>query len=178
LLTLGLCALLLSGPAALARAAGDDSKPPPKCFVPDQYDNLPECTQTANGHWTVTYPDDIFDQPDVGSGIPGGFLALMVLAAVGGLAFTVWKVGMARDMASEAGMDPNRATAVTLLSDDGLDATYIASSLRRNAQAVPPPTPAPRTTAERLRDLQQLRDDGLVTADEYEARRRSILDSV
>jgi hypothetical protein len=31
---------------------------------------------------------------------------------------------------------------------------------------------------ERLRELQQLRDEGLVTYDEYEVRRKEILDSL
>jgi hypothetical protein len=58
---------------------------------------------------------------------------MFVLAAVAGVGLTIWRVSLARDLARESGMDPDRATAVTLLSDDGLDATYLASSRRGHA---------------------------------------------
>jgi hypothetical protein len=76
-------------------------------------------------------------------------------------------------------MDPDRATAMTLLSDDGLDATYLAANLRSpGAPAAPPPVDPGRSAEDRLRQLQQLRDGGLVSAEEYDERRRAILDSL
>jgi hypothetical protein len=162
-----LCAALVAGSATLA---GAQAKPPAKCFESGPNYELPTCTQDGKGGWTVSYTDGALGEPDRDEG-PNGFAALMVLVLAGGIGFTVWKVWMARRMAAEAGMDPGRATAVTLLSDDGLDATYIATSLGARQ-------PASRTAAERLRELQRLREDGLVSADEYDARRRAIVDAL
>ena len=65
-----------------------------------------------------------------GPGIPGAFGGLFVLFIVIGIATTVWRVSAARSMARRAGMDPDDATAATLLTQNGLDATYIAANLR------------------------------------------------
>lgn len=92
----------------------------------------------------------------------------------------VWRLTLARTLARRAGMNPNDATAVTLLDDNGLAATYVATGLRpaRRTEQVPP-SPAPvRITAERLRELEDLKTQGMVTDDEYKARRRAIIDSL
>lgn len=139
------------------------------------------------------------------SGGPSGFFAFAVLVMITGVGVTVWKVLAAREMAREAGLDPDRATAVTLLDEDGFAATYLASSLRdrpgdagpsdasegtRRAGADAPADPStsrsspdPAATAspsiaDRLRALDQLRDVGLVTAEEHTARRAKILDEL
>ncbi len=113
-------------------------------------------------------------------GMPSEFVGLFVLFVIGGIGLTIWRVALARDMARQAGMDPDQATAVTLLSDDGLDATYLASSLRTKPAGDPSPTPPTptRTAHDRLRELEHLRDQGLITAGEYDARREAILDSL
>ena len=91
---------------------------------------------------------------------------------------------MARRMAERSGMDPGEATAMTLLTDDGLEATYLASNMRPPATAAAPadghPAEAPsaRSATERLTELAQLRDQGLVTQAEYDERRAAILDSL
>ncbi len=111
-------------------------------------------------------------------GMPPGFAALFVIVVLGGIGTTLWRVSLARQMARDSGMDPDQATAVTLLSDDGLDATYLASNLR-NAPAGEPSAPSPaRSAQERLRELEQLRDEGLITTGEYEARRRAVVESL
>jgi len=123
--------------------------------------------------------DPGFDDPGSPGGF-GGFGVVFVLFALVGVGITIYKVAMARDMARKSGMDPDQATAMTLLSDDGLDATYLASNLR------PPPAPtaeapssAPtRTTAERLAELSALLEQGLVTQAEYDERRAAILGSI
>lgn len=82
-------------------------------------------------------------------------------------------------MARDSGMDEDDATAMTLLTDDGFEATYLASNLRPPAQ--PPATPsAPgqRSVADRLRELQSLLDQGLVTQAEYDERRRALIEGV
>lgn len=132
--------------------------------------------------------DEIWIEPDPGfgsgSGIGGfeaAFGAFFVLAVVIGIAATAYRIWMARDMAKDAGLDPNHATAMTLLTgDEGLSATYLASSLRT------PPTEGgdkeekgpEQSVADRLRALQQLRDDGLITTAEYDERRARILDDL
>jgi hypothetical protein len=99
----------------------------------------------------------------------------MVVVGLVGLGLTAWRVSTARDLARKAGMDPDQATAITLLGGDGLDATYVATSLRRPAQ---PPAPPARTVEERLLELQGLKDQGLVTDEEFQARRAAVLDSL
>jgi len=98
-----------------------------------------------------------------------------VLVAVLGVASTVWRVSTARRMASRAGMDPDEAAMMTLFTEDGLDATYVASNLR--GEALPNRAALP-TVAERLRELQALKDQGLITGDEYATRRQAIIDQV
>ncbi|MFZ2015708.1 MAG: hypothetical protein WAV00_17970 [Nocardioides sp.] len=68
---------------------------------------------------------------------------------------------------------------MSLLSEDGLDATYLAANLRQ-----PPPPPGPRyprrhrpSTEARLTDLPGLLDKGVITQQEYDARRQGIIDS-
>lgn len=112
-----------------------------------------------------------------GSGIPAGFFVLWVLALLVGIGTFIWRISMARSMARRSGMDVNEATAMSVLTDDGVEATYLASNLRPAATASAPP-PVPRSAAERLQELQQLRDRGLVTDEEYAARRAAIIDSV
>lgn len=113
------------------------------------------------------------------SGGPSGFFAFAVLVMITGVGVTVWKVLAAREMAREAGLDPDRATAVTLLDEDGFAATYLASSLRdRPGDAGPSDATASPSIADRLRALDQLRDVGLVTAEEHTARRAKILDEL
>lgn len=123
----------------------------------------------------VGFQEDPFADP----GLPGPFIGLFVLALVVGVAVTLWRVSMARQVARDSGLDPDRAAAMTLLSDDGLDATYLAASLREPSRrpAEELDTSA-RTVADRLRELDRLHADGLVTAEEYQARRTAILDSI
>jgi hypothetical protein len=122
--------------------------------------------------------------PDPASpGIPGWFVALFVLVLVIGVGTTIWKVTTAQKLARQSGMDPGLATQMTLLSDDGLDATYLAANLRQPAPASPgapsgePPAPTPSAEA-RLLELRGLLDRGLITQSEYDERRTAIIDAV
>lgn len=157
LVLLGL--VVAMGPASAALAAGglctdEDGLPIPNCTVED---------------------------PGIGSsmdtGPPGGFIALMVLVVLGGVVVTVYKVSMARGMARESGMDPDRATAMTLLEDDGLEATYLASNLRNQSGPAAGEPPA-RSVTDRLAELDALREAGKVSQAEYDERRAAILGSL
>ena len=169
--------LLLPAPAhALA-----DPEPPAKCFRSNANGELPSCTFDGQD-WSVSYDDGFMEPGD--TGVPSGFVAIFVLVVLAGVGTTVWRVSLARQMARDSGMNQDQATAMTLLSDNGLDATYLASNLRdgTGGGASPPVSRATsssgRTVNDRLRELQQLRDEGLVTYDEYDTRRKEILDSL
>jgi Short C-terminal domain len=136
----------------------------------------PTCTK-VNGQWVASWPGD-----QASSGL-GGFVFLLVIAGLVGLAIVIWKVTTAQKLARQSGMDPGLVTQMTLLSDDGLEATYLASSLRRQAPdpaTDPPPavTSTPATATSRLEELKSLLDRGLVTQAEYDERRKAIIDSV
>lgn len=175
---LSLGGLLLAAPsyASPAPAQAGPDHPPNWCFQPNADGELPSCEWDGTG-WHRTYDGTTMD--GVGGGPPGWFVLFAVLVVLGGIGGTVYKVSLARRMAERSGMSKGEATAVTLLTDDGLDAAYLASSLRRPEPVSPPTTsPSPRTAEERLRELQQLLDQGLMTQAEYDARRRVVLDQI
>jgi hypothetical protein len=128
-------------------------------------------------------PHPAFDGgADPGGGIPGWFVGLFFLMFAVGIGLTVWKVTTAQRLAKQGGLDPGLATQVALLTDNGLDATYLASSLRQpdlTAPAATPAAPGPaRDVSARLAELKGLLDQGAVTQAEYDARRQAIIDSV
>lgn len=134
------------------------------------------CVQTDSG-WV---PQGGGATAGPGADLSGFFGVLFLVVVVLGVVGVVVKVRAARQMAGEAGMDPDRATAMTLLTDDGLEATYLAASLRQAPTAVPvAPVPASgRSTSERLRELDDLRAQGLIDDEEHSAARRAVIDSV
>jgi hypothetical protein len=136
----------------------------------------PTCTK-VNGTWVASWPDSA----GPGGGGGGAFVVLALFAVLIGIGITVWKVSTARRLAGQSGMDTGLATRMTLLTDDGLEATYLASSLR--PAAAPPTQPVPaaastRDVATRLAELTGLLEQGVVTQAEYDARRQAIIDSV
>ena len=165
-----LTTLVVTGLLPASQAVAEPN-PPPKCFRMNATGDLPTCTW--DGHsWSVDYPSSTY-----GTGAPGWFVPLFVLVLIVGIGITVWRVTTARQLARKANLDPGQATAMTLLEDDGLEATYLAASLR-GGQPQSTVDTNPRSTESRLRELQQLRDDGLVSDEEYQDRRRAILDSL
>lgn len=121
----------------LAFSGPDD--PPAKCFRTNANGDLPTCTY-AGGEWTRSYPSGFGPSGAGGGGFEGLLVLLFVVAVVLGVAGTIWRVTTAQRMAREAGMSERDATAMTLLSDDGFEATYLASNLRGR-----PTTPDPGT---------------------------------
>jgi len=174
-------ALLLGGAApALAEAT---PPPPAECSDPGftcDYDGA---------NWNVNAPagsvDPQFGIPDDGPNIGGMFALFAILAlVVGGIGFA-WRVSAARGIAQRAGMNPDDAVTTTLLSHDGLAATYLAANLRpqpapddyRPVGRVDPPS-SRQTVEGRLTQLKDLHDEGLITDDEYDRRRTEIVNSV
>ncbi len=153
----------------------------------DHFGEPPTCTQyNGSGGYVASWPNDGFSGggDDFGTGGDGfgalfaAFFVLVVLIAIGS---AVWKVSMARRMATASGMDPGLASQMALLTDDGLESTYLASSLRGTTPpATPPATPSavPSTTRERLAELKGLLDDGLITQAEHDERRRAVIDAL
>jgi hypothetical protein len=143
----------------------------------DRNGEPPTCTK-VNGTWVASWPDETAGLGPSG-GIPGAFVAFAVFGLLIAIAVTVWKVSTAQKLAKQSGMDPSLATQMTLLTDDGLDATYLAASLRQPAPPAASPTSAPPpSAAARLEELKRLLDQGLVTQAEYDERRKAIIDSL
>jgi hypothetical protein len=153
-----------------------EPSPPNKCFRMNAHGELPTCTWDGRS-WQISYDNGVGVGLDPSPGIPAGFAAIFVIVLIGGIAMTIWRVSLARQVARRSGMNENEATAVTLLTDNGLEAAYLAGQMRSGAsydtEAVPD-----RSTATRLRELEALRSQGLVTEQEYDARRKAILDSL
>lgn len=158
---LAVSALLVLTPA-LAFAGG----------VTDLCEGQPSCVVEDGG--------DFSDFGDFGSdptGIPGWFVAIFLLVLVLGVCTTVYRVSTAREMARKAGLDADAAGRIALLEDNGLSAAYVASSLRQGPEAAAR-EPSGRPAAERLAELQALKDAGTITESEYAARRQAVLDSI
>jgi hypothetical protein len=137
------------------------------------------CTK-VNGSWVPSWPGD---PGPTGGGVPAVFVLFAVIAVLLAIGLIVWKVATARSLARQSGMDPDLATQLTLLTDDGLDATYLAANLRGPGGAGSASSPVaaepPRAdAAQRLTELKSLMDQGLVTPVEYEERRKAIIDTV
>ena len=139
-----------------------------------------DCSNVAPGAAVSGCPDTGSDQPNP----LNWFVPLMIIAGTIGIGTTVWRVRTARSLAQEAGMDPDQATAITLLGNNGLDAAYIASAVHtsrqpRDLRQRPDLTiPRARTVEDRLRELQRLHEQGLVTDEEYTHRRSAIVDTL
>ena len=166
-------ALTALGPATAAHARGGLQRCLDKAA--DHGGVPPTCTK-VNGTWVASWPDDGAS----GSGATGAIVFLAVIGALVGLGVLVWKVSTARRLASQSGMDPNLATQMTLLTDDGLESTYLAANLRPapHSAAPAPSTPSPPSAAERLTELTALLDRGMITQAEYDDRRRAIIGSL
>src|SRR3954454_9907193 len=160
---LGTLTLAIGGPLLVAGPSYAGGGGFQQCLdkAVDHNGEPPVCTK-ENGQWVASWPGD-----NAGSGIPAGFVFLMVIGVVVGLAFLFWKISTAQKLARQSGMDPALATQMTLLSDDGLAATYLASNLRRPASdpvaTAPSPTSPSTTATARLEELKDLLDRGLVT---------------
>lgn len=187
---LGTTATGLHQGALAMTGGGGPNDPPDWCFEPQQDGFMPECAY-VDGEWIGGdgggFGAGFGSGVDETAGVMGGFAVFFVLVLLLAIGGAVWRVTTARRLARNAGMDEGDATAMTLLTDNGLESTYLAANLRPPASPAPAPSapaaPAeapepPRSSADRLRELQDLLAAGLVTQEEYDARRRAILDSL
>jgi len=149
--------MALGGPAVAAAdlCDGPDGRPRPNCTVED--------------------PDfGMNDDP----GVPAGFVALFVIAAIGGVGTTFYRMSTARNMAKKSGLDPDDAARMAFLEEDGLTATYVMSNLHPKDSASPKADEPDRTVEQRLTELDELRDKGMITQAEYDERRAAIVGSI
>lgn len=150
----------------------------------DHFGEPPTCTQyDGSGGYVASWPNDGFtgggdEFGTAGDGFGALFAVFFVLVVLIGIGSAVWKVSMARRMATASGMDPAVATQMALLTDDGLESTYLASSLRGTTPAPATPAAVPSTTRARLAELKGLLDDGLITQAEHDERRRAVIDAL
>ena len=172
-------ALLLGTAPAYA-----DATPPPPVECSD-----PGFTCDYDGtQWNVDSPatttDPLDPNPiDRGPNVGGLIVLFMVIALVGGGVTWAWRISTARRIARDAGLDPDLAATTTILSDDGLAATYLAANLRSQRDPMDEPPvqhvePPIRSAEDRLAELTGLHERGIITDDEYARRRTAILDSV
>ncbi|MDQ1688080.1 MAG: hypothetical protein QOK42_1055 [Frankiaceae bacterium] len=160
-----LAGLVVAGAALVGSSAPATADPIP-----------PSCPEGGLGTADCPYIDNTDSGFGSGDSDPSGmFAGFFLLALLVGGGTMLYKVSVAKDMARRAGLDEHDAAVATVFSEDGLAATYIASSLqpRHSASAAAPP--AQRSVESRLAELKRLRDKGLVSAGEYDARRDAIL---
>ncbi|TCJ22556.1 SHOCT domain-containing protein [Nocardioides jejuensis] len=162
-------------PFSVVSAADDSTDAFPNDLADDcpEYGQLPTYTSTDGDHWTVDCGSDMS-----AGGVPGFFVVGVLLVLILGVGGTIWRVSTARRMARDSGMNVGDATAMTLLDDDGLAATYLASNLRHDQPSAPAAEGSRPTAAQRLTELQQLLAQGLITQAEHDERRRAILDEL
>lgn len=161
--------VVMAGPAA--------SESLEDCSVTlERDDDLSACT-ISESDWDSGWGDDSFGAEGFDM---GPFIALFVLGVLASVAILIWKVSTARRLAAESGMDRGLATQMVVLTDDGLEATYLAANLRSTAaQASAAQAPAAQASAaQRLAELKELLDAGLINQTEHDERRTKIIDAV
>jgi hypothetical protein len=102
----------------------------------------------------------------------GLIMVLIVVGFVAAIVGGVIRYRTTKRMAIRSGMSEADAAGFAMTSEHGLEAAFVADRL---AGTVVVPTPR-ATSGERLAELAALRDQGLISAEEYNAKRRSILD--
>ena len=151
--------------------------------APDWCFDVNDAGQPSSCVWNGTAWHKTYEGGTDGTGVPGSFGAMFVLVLLVGVAMCAWRISLARRVARSTGLDPDQATELAILGEHGLEAGYLAGQLRRTPATPAPAEPAgtttaPRSVESRLRELDQLRAQGLVTPEEHDARRRAILDSL
>ena len=111
----------------------------------------------------------------------GGFPVFFLFPFVFAIVAMIVRARTARRMAARAGLNEQDAAVTAMLTNNGLDATYLAANLRAPSApggALPPQPAPPRTVEERLAELDRLRHEGLITAEEYSSQRKTIVGGI
>jgi hypothetical protein len=93
-----------------------------------------------------------------GSGIPGWFIALFVIVALIGICMSIWRFSVLRS----GGLNP-------FVAKEQLEARLSQSKLM-----TPPATPA-KSTEERLAELEDLHQRGIISDEELSAARAKVI---
>ncbi|HEX3708125.1 MAG TPA: hypothetical protein VHV76_15975 [Mycobacteriales bacterium] len=183
-----LAAFMWGGMTAAAAAStqaaspGPALTPPPQCFVVKD-GALPTCEQAPNGTWTVTYPTG---GGNLDSGTGGGerhtVEIIVVIVAIAGIGVIVWRTWLRPDTAGGGGSrrQASLGAARAAPGDAGLNVSYAAPPIVQQPPpaAAPVPPTAEGSAAQRLAELNALRNSGGITPADYEARRQSILGEI
>ena len=187
---LGAAAAALTLCVLLATPARAQTPQPDRTFPTDVecmqsgtgFDNIPTCTSTKEGEWVAHYS---------GSGLPGSlpgagwFVALIIIALLWGITPAV----ISGFIASSRGQSVLTAVLLGLiLGWIGFLIVFLAfkPNVVEKAKGVvsevlqpAAPTEQPhRDTTARLTELEDLSRRGLITQDEYKARRAAILEQI
>jgi hypothetical protein len=206
--TAGVLTLLLTcgtiGIAAAATTPAPQISPPPQCFV-EKDGALPLCTQEPNGSWTVTYPTGGGNLDDgTGSSTTHDVgLAIVIICVVGIVGIVIWQWVLPRRRDRQLSQTPPTVSGVpvtqataTAYYPDGRSAAppaarpaalppntfgQPASAMPQAPAAAPPAAAEPMVTeaqAAQLTTLNELLNQGHITREEYDGRRRAILGGI
>ncbi|MFM2079256.1 MAG: hypothetical protein RJA49_3146 [Actinomycetota bacterium] len=120
-------------------------------------------------------------EPTMDTGMPGiigVFFFLFVLVCIGVVVLSVVKFKATRDMAIRKGATSTEATAVALSGDLGTTAAFYKPGAVGTAPAPAAPASTTRSAADRIREVRSLEAQGLITAEQAEARVGDILKGV
>ena len=151
-----------------------------ECMQSGTVFEMPTCSSTSGGRWTASHP---VDPATRGRNLFATFAVIWLLLVVGSVA---WVVSTARQHGDPVGTALAGALVggplFVLLYGSNADVVRRARKVYRWTDRIPDePGAAPRPsrdTASRLEELARLRDEGLITDQEHDARRREILDDV
>jgi hypothetical protein len=101
------------------------------------------------------------------------FFVFFGLIVVAGIVTTIWRVRATRSLAKSAGLDPDSAAAVALTDPTATSAMIIASRMGQQGGQ-----PAGHDAASRLKELDGLKAQGLITDQEYADKRAAILNGL
>ncbi len=110
--------------------------------------------------------------------VPVIFVGFFVVTFGMGIWSTVARNRAARRMATRAGLNPQDAAATAMYAPAGLDATYLVAATRPGYAAGSAAPAGSKSVEDRLRELDHLKAEGLLSADEYAAQHKAIVSSV
>jgi len=115
--------------------------------------------------------------PTIGQpGIPSGFIVLMVLIAVIGIGFSIWKFSLVKSNAKELGISDDRATYLALTDPDQALTSITTSQAVVDAMHRDDHEPSDtRTLDEKLAQLDAALAAGHITQAEHDSTKQRLL---